>query len=107
MMTGLSNLLPAAASSPATRGSGPATPVIERVAATDSSGNAAPAGGNNDMALTSLRKKCVELEEEKSRILLEAETEIQQLSAEQRILREELESAGEMIERLGKELELS
>jgi hypothetical protein len=46
-------------------------------------------------------------EEDKLRILAEAQVEIERLSREQEALREELESAGEMIERLGKELELS
>jgi anti-anti-sigma regulatory factor len=54
-----------------------------------------------------LSARCGELEEEKARILTEAEAEIQRLSNERQTLREELESAGEMIERLGKELELS
>ena len=54
-----------------------------------------------------LSVRCSELEEEKARILTEAEAEIQRLSSERQVLREELESAGEMIERLGKELELS
>ncbi|MGE0713624.1 MAG: hypothetical protein AB7N76_05010 [Planctomycetota bacterium] len=54
-----------------------------------------------------LQRQVVSLEEEKARILTEAETEIERLTREQRLLREELESAGEMIERLGKELELS
>ena len=47
------------------------------------------------------------LEVEKARILTEAEQEIQRLLRNQQQLREELESAGDMIERLGKELELS
>ena len=51
--------------------------------------------------------RCKALEVEKARILAEAEEEIQRLTHEHELLREELESAGEMIERLGKELELS
>lgn len=54
-----------------------------------------------------LMSRCTALEEEKAKILTEAEAEIQRLSDERQGLREELESAGEMIERLGKELELS
>jgi len=54
-----------------------------------------------------LMERCKALEEEKAKILTEAEAEIQRLSNERQVLREELESAGEMIERLGKELELS
>lgn len=54
-----------------------------------------------------LMERCRALEEEKAKILTEAEAEIQRLSNERQVLREELESAGEMIERLGKELELS
>jgi predicted nucleic acid-binding Zn-ribbon protein/anti-anti-sigma regulatory factor len=54
-----------------------------------------------------LMERCQALEEEKAKILTEAEAEIQRLSNERQTLREELESAGEMIERLGKELELS
>ncbi|MDF1662587.1 MAG: hypothetical protein P1V97_12500 [Planctomycetota bacterium] len=46
-------------------------------------------------------------EEDKLRILADAQVEIERLTREQDALREELESAGEMIERLGKELELS
>jgi len=47
------------------------------------------------------------LQEERTRILAEAEQDIRRLSAEREMLRDELQSAGEMIERLGKELELS
>ena len=47
MMTGLSNLLVAAASSPATRGSGRATQSIVRDAADSGSGKTTPAGGNS------------------------------------------------------------
>ena len=54
-----------------------------------------------------LGQRVQQLEEEKARILAEAEQEIERLTREHEILREELESAGEMIERLGKELELS
>jgi hypothetical protein len=57
--------------------------------------------------LAQLTRQVSELEESKARILTEAETEIERLTREQNLLREELESAGEMIERLGKELELS
>lgn len=46
MMTGFSNLLLAAASSPTTRGSGPAKQPIA-LSAADGGGNAAPVGGNN------------------------------------------------------------
>jgi hypothetical protein len=54
-----------------------------------------------------LRQRVAHLTEEKARILTEAEAEIERLTEEQQLLRSELESAGEMIERLGKELELS
>lgn len=47
MVTGLSNLLQAAASPPATRGSGSATQAIARNASNDAGGKAAPASGNN------------------------------------------------------------
>ncbi|MBI3724704.1 hypothetical protein HY251_12220, partial [bacterium] len=47
------------------------------------------------------------LERDKAEILLESKREIERLTREQDALREELESAGEMIERLGKELELT
>lgn len=64
-------------------------------------GAAAPGDSNG------LAQRVRQLEEEKARILTEAEQEIERLSRERELLREELESAGEMIERLGKELELS
>ncbi|MCO5170358.1 MAG: hypothetical protein M9894_28815 [Planctomycetes bacterium] len=67
---------------------------------------AAPGGapaGSDDAHRARLR----ELELENARILAEAEQEIQRLMKEQQLLREELESAGDMIERLGKELEFS
>lgn len=51
--------------------------------------------------------RVAELERENARILAEAAQEIERLMQEQQLLREELESAGEMIERLGKELEFS
>ena len=54
-----------------------------------------------------LRQRLRQLEDERAKVLTEAEAEIQRLSDERQALREELESAGEMIERLGKELELS
>lgn len=54
-----------------------------------------------------LRELLDRSEEEKVRILADAQIEIERLTREQDALREELESAGEMIERLGKELELS
>lgn len=54
-----------------------------------------------------LKELLAKSEQEKMRILADAEVEIERLNREQDLLREELESAGEMIERLGKELELS
>jgi hypothetical protein len=60
-----------------------------------------------DTDVRALRKRLAELEEKNARILTEAEAEIQRLTTEQTILTEELANAGEMIERLGKELELS
>lgn len=66
-------------------------------------GAAAPVAGGDE----GLRRRVGELERENARILTEAEQEIQRLMKEQQLLREELESAGEMIERLGKELEFS
>ncbi|MCW8139437.1 MAG: hypothetical protein KIT58_11115, partial [Planctomycetota bacterium] len=62
----------------------------------------APAGSDD-----ALRARVRELELENARVLAEAEQEIQRLRKEQQLLREELESAGDMIERLGKELEFS
>lgn len=62
----------------------------------------AQGGSHEDLA-----ERCRRLEEERAKVLTEAEAEIQRLSDERQALREELESAGEMIERLGKELELS
>ncbi|MEZ0227184.1 MAG: hypothetical protein ACAI25_01045 [Planctomycetota bacterium] len=54
-----------------------------------------------------LEAKVQRLEREKAEILLESKREIERLTREQETLREELESAGDMIERLGKELELT
>lgn len=54
-----------------------------------------------------LRRRITGLEDEKAKILTEAEDEIQRLTQAHDMLRMELQSAGEMIERLGKELELS
>lgn len=68
-------------------------------------GEAARAPAANGGAASASR--VAELERENARILAEAEQEIQRLLKEQALLREELESAGEMIERLGKELEFS
>jgi anti-anti-sigma regulatory factor/predicted nucleic acid-binding Zn-ribbon protein len=65
---------------------------------------AAVDGGGDPAAL---KRKIIGLEGEKAKILAEAQEEIQRLSAERETLRDELNSAGEMIERLGKELELS
>lgn len=56
---------------------------------------------------TELKTLLQQSEEDKLRILADAQVEIERLTREQDALREELESAGEMIERLGKELELS
>lgn len=64
---------------------------------------AAPAAGGDE----GLRRRVADLERENAQVLTEAEQEIQRLMREQKLLREELESAGEMIERLGKELEYS
>lgn len=47
MMTGLSNLFLAAASSPATRGSGSVKQIVAHNVVDDGSGKAAPVGGNN------------------------------------------------------------
>ena len=53
-------------------------------------------------------QKAVErLERDKAEIIADAKHDIERLHHEQQVLREELESAGEMIERLGKELELN
>jgi hypothetical protein len=54
-----------------------------------------------------LKALLLQSEQDKLRILADAQVEIVRLTREQEALREELESAGEMIERLGKELELS
>lgn len=62
-------------------------------------------GGGKDAG--ALEKRVAELEHEKAMILTEAEQEIARLTKEQQLLKEELDSAGEMIERLGKELEFS
>jgi anti-anti-sigma regulatory factor len=72
-----------------------------------SRGAAQPGGGGSGDADGDLQARVEQLEVEKARILTEAETEIQRLLRNQEQLREELESAGDMIERLGKELELS
>jgi chromosome segregation ATPase len=66
------------------------------------SGAPAAAGGDSEPA-----GRVQKLEREKAEILLESKREIERLTREQDVLREELESAGEMIERLGKELELT
>jgi anti-anti-sigma regulatory factor len=64
-----------------------------------------PAGVSGDAG--ELSQRCAQLEREKAKILTEAEAEIQRMQHEQQVMRDELESAGDMIERLGKELELS
>jgi anti-anti-sigma regulatory factor len=75
--------------------------VLEQKAASSSSkSDDKPSGKSDD-------KRVQQLEREKAEILVESQREIERLAKEQEVLREELESAGEMIERLGKELELS
>lgn len=61
MMTGLSNLIVAAAPAPATRGSGRATQPIARDATDSGGGNAAPAGGNT-LPDSSARPEAVRLD---------------------------------------------
>lgn len=53
-----------------------------------------------------LKEMLRQSEEDKRRILLDAEAEIERLIRQEEALREELECAGEMIERLGSELQL-
>lgn len=76
--------------------------VRARATAAPAAASTATAGGDE-----ALRRRVAELERENAQVLTEAEQEIQRLMREQKLLREELESAGEMIERLGKELEYS
>jgi chromosome segregation ATPase len=54
-----------------------------------------------------LKDLLIQSEQDKLRILADAQMEIERLTHQEEMLREELESAGEMIERMGKELELS
>jgi len=65
MTTGLSNLIVAAAPSPATRGSGRATQPIARNATEPTGGNAAPTGGNT-LPDTSARPEVAQLDIERA-----------------------------------------